>query len=557
MLHNAQHAYISNEFEQAALLCQQIMAFSKNNPDAQTILSRIDMKQGQPDKAESDLRLAIKQHPRHPGLIACLGTLYREQGNYLQSLTYWKQYTRLCPRGAEGWQALATTLCDLSRWSDADTPARTALKLAPKHSPSHANLGRILQMQNRYDEASVYMRKAIELAPDNTKGLYNLARLLMETGELDEARQRLLQLLEIEPEHANAIYLYCRHTKFTAFDSILNIAEDILSNESLPSRNRGIMGFSLGQAWADLGDYDKSFAYYKQGNQHFRNEIDYNIDDDRRMLEVISTTFTKELFHAHADSNRGKNLIFVLGMPRSGSSLVARILDAHAKTVDTGETDTLGFAVHNILSPGEAFSEVRDFPFPNICHITPKLITQATTEYSNALHAAFGKHARYIDKTLYHHWLVGVIHILFPKAKIVHAHRDPLDNCLSIYSTSFEGRFFKFAYDLKELGGYYQIYSELMEHWRTTLPEGVMYEIANESLIADPEGEMRRLVAFCELEWDDSFLKFHEKRGVVKTQSLSQVRSGISNKSIGRWKPYEKHLQPLIDALGDAIQQSR
>jgi len=304
----------------------------------------------------------------------------------------------------------------------------------------------------------------------------------------------------------------------------------------------------LGKAWEDLHDYDRSFAYYAEANRIRRGDWPFDMDHERNYGEEIKQLFNASFFAEQpVNQASGEDLIFIVGMPRCGSTLLAQILATLPNVIDSGETDLLRETTGRLTS-----GNIHQLDLATLKNRPIDKIIDAAEQYKGAMQHLFGESEHYVDKALPNFWLIGVIRTLFPKAKIIHCTRDPRDTCFSIFSNLFQGAAFNYAYSLQEIGEYYRIYLDLAEHWRKVLPSYTYLEISYESLISDQESQSRQLVDFCNLEWSDECLSFYKSKQAVQTSSLAQVRQPIYNSSIGRWKRYEKHLQPLIDALGDA-----
>jgi hypothetical protein len=230
-------------------------------------------------------------------------------------------------------------------------------------------------------------------------------------------------------------------------------------------------------------------------------------------------------------------------MPRSGTTLLEQILGSHPRVRPTGERDTFQKAVLTVTSPGAA--EYPDF-IPNV---TPEQAGEIGAAYLESMRALTPVTDRFTDKLPANYIYAGLIHLALPHARIIHARRNPIDTCISCFSIKFTG-FVPFAYDLAELGRYYRAYERLMDHWRNVLPPGCMLEVQYEDVVNDIEGQARRMVAYCGLEWDQACLAFHKLERAVLTASATQVRQPIYRSSIGRWREYGEQLRPLLDALG-------
>jgi len=548
LVNEAMRAYLMDQLNIADQRCQKILQIQANNPDACNLLGKIAEKRGEPDRAKLLYEQGQQRHPNHPGLLASLGLLYGKLERYELAIGQWQRLVKLSPNNPDAWQALSAQWYLLQQWDKAEEAARKAIKLAPGRGELHTNLGRVLRMQRRHDEAIDCLNKAIGLIPDDIDSHYELAMSTMENGSMDKAFIMFRNILKWDGRHAPSLSMLMRFNKTTSYDETMKQAESLCSDPAESQENRALLAFSLGKSWEDLQEYDQSFACYTEGNRIRRKNITFEIEEEKRSTQEIKKLFTRQLFAERCrEVSNGNGLLFIVGMPRSGSTLLSKIVAAHPKVIDTGETDELR-EVAGLLTGGNS----RQINLQNILQCSNEQLGAAADDYLARLRRFFGESAYYIDKTLPNLWLIGFIHLLFPGAKIVHCTRNPLDNCFSIFSTDFEGSFFRFAYDLQDLGRYYLTYLDMMSYWKSVLPADSFYEISYESLIAAPEEESRSLIAFSGLEWDDACLNYRTSKGSVQTSSLAQVRQPIYKSSIERWKRYEKHLQPLIDALGVA-----
>jgi hypothetical protein len=308
---------------------------------------------------------------------------------------------------------------------------------------------------------------------------------------------------------------------------------------SLPPPQRIYLHFALGKAYDDLGDAEAAFTHLNAGNTLKRRTNGYDESKALALFERIGRTFDPAFL---ADARVGiadAAPIFVIGMPRSGTTLVEQIISSHPDVGAAGEISVM----NDIARALGRFPEI-------VRTLGGDDLSRVGEEYVRRLHAYAPDAARVTDKTPSNMFFVGFIHLVLPNAKIVHVRRDPVDTCLSCYSQLFT-REQGYAFDLGELGRYYRAYHHLMQHWRDVLPKERMLDVRYEDVVADTEGEARRLLAYCGLEWDERVLLFHQNQRAVGTASASQVRQPIYKTSVARWRRYETHLRPLLDALGD------
>jgi hypothetical protein len=340
--------------------------------------------------------------------------------------------------------------------------------------------------------------------------------------------------LQLRPEWARAHFERAQLKVFRLDDPDITLLDELLSREPrLHIDDEILIHFTLAKALEDIGDYNGAFAHAEKGNALKRRQVNYDERAVSRTFYISAKQCSKDIARpAYDPGNLSVVPIFVIGMPRSGSTLVEQILASHPKVFGCGEISALAQAMQKCncqLRDNETARDVIEGYFSRLPPIPE------------------GK-SRIVDKQLGNHFWAGLIHYLFPDSKIIHTMRDPVDTCVSCFFNLFEEM--PFTYDLGELGRYYRRYDELMKHWRSVLPKGVMLDIAYEDIIERTEAEVRRLLDFCDLPWDDRCLAFYRTQREIKTRSLFQVRQPIYRGSVNRWKKFEEHLIPLKQALG-------
>jgi tetratricopeptide (TPR) repeat protein len=434
------------------------------------------------------------------------------------------------------------------------TPAASAAELPPwaeSCAVSHLNLAAALRHSGLYADAAEHYQKALALLPDFAAAHAGLGAVYREAGRLEEARQSYEQAIRIEPRSPIHFLGLSRSMSFKpehpCLGPLLDLARDI---DSLADPGKIDLHFALAKAMADLGDQQNSFAHQLAGNALKRQAVAYNEIKTLEQLRRIQSVFTTEFLKAR--QNQGipsQQPIFIVGMPRSGSTLVEQILASHPQVFGAGEVNAFDLALHHTgLQTAE-----RQFPESAPEWMADDL-SRAASEYLRLLcrGLAFSENRarveRLTDKMGGNFRYLGLIHLMLPQARIIHTRRDPIDTCLSCFSLQFAN--LRYTYDLGELGRYYAAYARLMDHWREVLPTGRMLEVQYERVVGDFEGMARRLIAHCGLEWDDACLRFYETQRPVRTSSMTQVRQPIYRNSIGRWRPDADILRPLLEALG-------
>lgn len=465
-----------------------------------------------------------------------------------------------------------------------DAAARSlsrAVLLEPTNAQANNNLGVVLLESARFREAAVLLQRAVELDPTNAGAFNNLGLSQMELGQLGAARQSLDRAVALKPDLAEALnsrgMLQSETGALEAgahdLDAAIAVAPDYgqahlnralltraepgapwiarleasyARRQSLPSRSAVALDFAMGKVCEDLGQFDAAFAAYSEGNRLHHALHPFDEAADRADIEALRRAFDTQVFAAAPPVNAdrvtagpGRVPIFVIGMPRSGTSLVEQILASHPDVFGAGEL--------TILS--ELVAEApRGVPEPAARAAWYAMLRALGETYVSRAWPP-GVSARcLVDKMPGNYRHAGFVPLMLPAARIIHVIRDAADTCFSCYATSFR-RGHEYTYDLAVLGRYYRRYAQLMEHWRAVLPAHVMLEVRYETLVQDTEGESRRMLAHAGLPWDERCLRFYENDRAVSTASFAQVRQRAYTRSIARWKRFERHLGPLLAAL--------
>ena len=321
--------------------------------------------------------------------------------------------------------------------------------------------------------------------------------------------------------------------------------------EGLSKTDRMQLDFALSKANADLKDYDRSFEHLLAGNAAKRAMISYDENAAFALFDQIETVFSRELIAKKSGCGDPSTLpIFVIGMPRSGTTLIEQIIASHPQVHGAGELQTLNDIILTVRGANGDTT-----PYPQfIPALDDSALRQIAVRYVAELRALAVKNGQInsafvTDKMPSNYFFVGLIHLALPNTKIVHTVRDPIDTCVSCFSKLFSGEQ-TYTYDLGELGRYYRRYEQLMGHWHRVLPTNRILDVCYEDVVADLEAQARRVIAYCGLPWHDGCLSFHKTDRPIRTASATQVRQPIYKNAVGRWRVYEEHLGPLLTALG-------
>ena len=493
--------------------------------------------------ASYDKALAIK--PDHVGALNNRGNILRDLNRFEDALASYDKALAIKPDFAEALNNRGVTLQKLNRSDDALASYDKALALKPDYVDALSNRGNVLLDLNRLVDALASYDKALALKPDSAEVMSQRSILLMELGRLAEARQAIERAIQLAPKKTLFYRVLGEVSRYGAGDPSVAAMEELAKDTGLLSIDDRIeLHFALAKAYDDLGRPERAFGQLLAGNALKRRQIAYDEAATLRMLERVREVFTPELIRSRQGVGDPSPLpVFVVGMPRSGTTLVEQILASHRQVFGAGELKYFGKVVAKL---GAQESGSRAFP-DLVSHMSSNLFRQLAESYLVEIKRLAPEAVRIIDKMPSNYVFVGLIHLALPNARIIHTVRDPVDTCISCFSKLFDEQ--NYTYDLAELGRYYRHYQTLMAHWYKVLPPRRILEVRYEDVVADLEGAARRIIAHCGLEWDARCLAFHQTERPVRTYSALQVRQPIYKTSVGRRHAYEAFLAPLLGEL--------
>jgi tetratricopeptide (TPR) repeat protein len=498
---------------------------------------------GRPAEAIGHYHRALAAQPNDADAHYNLANVLGELGRREEAIGYYAKALEIRPVFAEARNNMANVLQKLGRYEEAVSQYEAAVGLKPRFADAYHNLGKAYYALNRYEYAIAAYEKALAIDASKATVYNDMAAAHLVLGHFREAYAAFAAAVARAPRNA-AIHLNLAGlARFTAGDvrlaALEKLAEDM---PSLGENDQIALHFALGKAHGDLKNRERSFGHLLKGNALKRRQIRYDEEAALGSFERIRAVFTPELMRAKRGCGDYSRVpIFIVGMPRSGSTLVEQILASHSRVFGAGEISDFDKAVTDLSGASKNFPEF-------ISSLSDNDLRRLGRRYVEIVGAKASGVLRITDKMLSNFVYVGLIHLALPNARIIHACRDPVDTCLSSFSLLF-GDDQPYTYNLAELGRYYRAQARLMRHWQSVLPQGVMLEVHYEDVVANLKGEGRRLVAHCGLEWEDRCLAFHETQRPVHTASVTQVRRPIYRDSIGRWRPYRDMLRPLLDAL--------
>ena len=497
---------------------------------------------GELSQAYQSYMRAHKCQPNAQSPLHALGRIAFESENYMLSFEHLEAACLLAPENNDVRRDLGRTLSRMARHDEALDLLEDCHNQMPDAVAPLLALGWARYRAGQSQRAISIFDTVLEQIPESVEAHYGRARALVDAGQSGEGKLWFRRTIMLDPEHAGALRELANLKDLTPADPAYVPLQKALKDEKVPAVRRSVLHMSAGAANNNCKSHIDGFEHYRRGN--LLKDVVFDIQDYSTFVDSLTETFDTEHFvKTRSWGVSSDTPIFVLGMPRSGTSLVEQILASHSQVHGSGEREDMLQLADQLP---EELNDARSYPFC-MDSMTADAAAQIATVYLQKLSWANPKKSHIVDKMPgnFHH--VGLIATLFPNARIIHCIRDPRDTCLSIYFGDFAGSH-PYSYDLNNLGRYHHEYQRLMAHWHNVLP-GRILDIRYEDMVEDHETLSRKMVDFSGLNWEPACLEFHKTQRNVRTRSNAQVRQPIYRSSLARWKPYEEQLQPLFDGL--------
>lgn len=570
-------AYRALGKHQLAIDClQQALSKKSDFAGAHLNLGNVYRDMGSLEEAEAHYRKAASIEPGFSVAHNNIGLILKETGRQEEAIACFDKAIEVFPGNFEAHNNLGNTLLGLERTDDAIKSYETALELMPGYAEAHSNLGNALKKSGRPDEAMAHYKQAIEINPNFAMAHYNLGTALDDLGRPEDAIIEYQRALAIKPDYAevhnnlgNALDEMGRQTEAAAHyeqaiacapdyaeayrnlarlsprEEQLPVLQQLLEKPSLSEQDSIHCHFALGDIYRQGGNYSNAFGHYARGNALKRKTVNYNPKSYSAYIDRVISVFSKDYFEQVGGIGSDSEVpVFVVGVPRSGTSLVEQIISSHPQVYGAGELAAL-VDVENAI--GAHFEASR--PYPECMSLLSESVARDfARSYLNELSVGSSEESRITDKLPGNFLRIGLIKTLFPRARIIDCRRNAMDVCTSNFLHYFAfGN--EYSFDLEELGRYYMDYRRLMKHWEQLFPSRI-FTLQYEELVMNQEAVSRQLIEYLGLEWDERCLDFHESERAVNTFSSQQVRKRIYTQSVNRWKHYEHQLAPLAAILG-------
>ena len=492
--------YKLKKLNEALALCNELIVENKPNPFFYNILGLIKTDLKESDEAIIAYKKGIAIKPDLAIIHCNLGNLYKS----------------------------------INRLDLAEEKYNLAISLDKNSPEAHNNMGTLLRGLNRHDESIKFFQKAISLDEDFFWAYYNLATTYITIGYFQEAINCLQKTIKINPFFCAAHRSLSRLITYEKNDSHLSIMRKLYIDKRINNNQKKELAFSLGKAFEDIKDFSSSFYYYNEGNYIHRKSINFDIKEEEKFMNLIKNIYDKDLFESYKNSGcSDKSPIFILGMPRSGTTLIEQIVSNHSEVYGADE-------LNYIYKLAQPLKKKLDFDEKKLKVLGEKYIHQVKRISNNSKFIT--------DKMPINFMWIGFIKLILPNCKIIHCKRNAKDNCFSIFKNFFTSQNLNFAYDLNEIAEYYNLYLEMMEYWNKVLP-GFIININYEEVVKNSKNEIKTLIKKSDLSWEDNCLQFYKSKRIIKTASSTQARKKIYNTSINLWKNYEKDIGSFFKIL--------
>ena len=529
--------YSKGEYSKAVNSIKKLNNIYPNQPLLFNLIGACYKELEELEGAAKMFEIALNLSPNYAEAHYNLGVVLKELDQESQAIECYRKAISINPNYPDAHNNLGTSLHSLGQLEEAIESLEWAIAYKHDFYEAHNNLGNVFNDFGKVNEAVKCYEKAVELNPNYAKAFFNLAIAYKDLGNLNAYQKCIKKTVVLEPDWGDAHLHLSRIKNYKINDTHILEMLSILKKSDLSLIDRIGFNFALAHAYENLEDHSKQFKFLNEANRLRKKESQYSFDKDQIRFQRIKTLFQKPPQSLSKTVIEKSNFrpIFIVGMPRSGTSLVHQIIDSHKTVFGAGELTTLSPIINQFFKS-----------FDNKIGITESDLLSIRRKYSDFITRLDVTQNIVVDKMPLNFRHIGFILSAFPEAKIIHMNRDPMATCWSIYKYYFNGNYY--SYSQEDLANYFLLYKDLMAFWHKTFPNKI-YDLCYEDLTTAQESETRKLINYCNLEWDENCLKFNENKGAVKTTSALQVRKKMYQGSSEVWRKYESFLKPLIKGL--------
>ena len=528
--------YQSDNYIKAEKFALSLVKKFPNHDFAWKILSIVLKKTGKLHESLTANEKLVEITPQDALAHYNLGNAYRELSKFSKAEESYKKAITFKPELFEAYYNLGIVLKNNYKLEEAEKYYKKAINLKPNFADTYNNLGTVLDNLEKLNEAEIYYKKAIALKPNFAEAYNNLGTNLEQQGKLNEAQTMYEKAILINPGLTNAHRQLSLIKKFDSYDQHFQQMQKIYLDKNISGEQRCHINFALAKIYEDLENFEKAFQHFSEGNKIKKELLKYNIKNDIKLFNQIKLSFQKikENTPKIIKNQNALNPIFIIGMPRSGTTLVEQVISSHSKVTGLGE---LPF--------------VLQFGYPvttGQLECSEKSLSKFRNDYLEKLETLREKNLIVTDKMPQNFLYTGLITTCFPEAKILHVKRDPAAVCWANYKQWFKSENLGYSYSLEDIVEYYKLYNDLMEFWNKTLKNKI-YEVDYEALTINQENEIQKLIKYLELNWEESCLSPEKNERNISTASNIQIRSKIFKGSSQKWKKYKPFLDGVLDNL--------
>ena len=500
-------------------------------------------KSGQFYKAETFNKELIKKNPNNIFFYNFMAIVLTQQQKIDEAILFCKSGIKIDQKHAPIYDNLGTAYKIKGDYLESEKAYKKSIELDNSLAEAQNNLGNLYIMLNRFNESIECFKKAILINSKQFTYHYNLGIVYKTIGRFSESLSSFNESIALNNNFCTAHRSLSGLIKYKKNDKHLEIMKTLKTKTYIQDDQKTELLFALAKAYDDINDFDQAFKYYTEANLLRRKKINFSIKDEKLFFNNIKSTFSKKLINKMVDAgNKSFTPIFIIGMPRSGTTLAEQIISSHSDVFGGDELTYMSDVVEKYILKG------KDKNLLNVKQFTKNDFYNIGNEYIKKIKKLSPNSKMITDKMPINFKWLGLIKIIFPKSKIIHCTRNSKDNCVSIFKNYFTNTKLNYAYDLKEICDFYNLYLDLMCYWKKNIPNFI-FDFNYENIVNKSEKQIKNLVKNCELEWEEDCLKFYENNRPVKTTSETQVRKKIYKTSINSWKNYKKNLKNTLSRL--------